>query len=370
MRQFNNQQRWIDYLDAFVKVSKRIKDLNAEVYVMAGDIFDKYRPHPGILRRFLKELSGIDCPVILIKGNHDSPQIFYERFGGDTLHLVRDISNIIYLNRRNPTCEIDDVCFVGLGYTSYNVQKEILNLVKNVKTDAEKRIGIFHQLLDYPGIPEERADVSRSFMKNLGLDYVLMGHYHVAYEEDNLFNSGSPEYWSFDQAEHIEVNLDTDKETFRPAKKKGFYLIDTEKGVEEFILVNPARPMYSLTYESTNFDETLHLQRIIEHQRKYDIEGTMVKTIIRGKHKFGRINFSKSLAMEKPLLHIITSRLIPSRSLQEEIDVIKVHTEYLIERGIEKEKARKIAEWLENDKVRISNMQSSNILKVLRELIN
>jgi DNA repair exonuclease SbcCD nuclease subunit len=336
---------------------------------MAGDIFDKYRPHPGILRRFIKEISSIDCPVIIIRGNHDSPQIFYERFGGDTIHLLRDISNIIYLNRRNPSCEIDGVCFVGLGYTSYNVRKEVLNLIKNLKTNAEKRIGIFHQLLDYPGIPEERADVSRIFMKNLGLDYVLMGHYHVAYEEDNLFNSGSPEYWSFDQAEQIALDFDKEEETHKPAKKKGFYLVDTENGVGEFIIVNPVRPMYSLTYESTNFDETLHLHRIIEHQSQYDIEGAMVKTIIRGRHKLGRINFSKNLAMEKPLLHLITSRLVPSRSLQEEIDVIKVHSEYLIERGIEKEKARKIAEWLENDKVRISNMQSSNILKVLRELI-
>ncbi|MCK4434050.1 DNA repair exonuclease, partial [Candidatus Bathyarchaeota archaeon] len=206
MRQFNIQQRWNDFLDAFVKVTRKAEQCNVDVYVIAGDVFHTHRPHPGVVRKFLKEISNLNCPIILIRGNHDSPQILFERYGGDVLHLIRDVSDTVYLDKRNPIYEIGDTCFIGLGYVSFQADREIRKLVQSVETDVETKIGVFHQLLDYPGVPEERAEVSRGFLKSLGLDYILMGHYHVAYSEKGLFNSGSPEYWAFDQAEQIEVN--------------------------------------------------------------------------------------------------------------------------------------------------------------------
>lgn len=370
MRQFNNQQRWTDFLDAFVKVTRKVAELQADAYVMAGDIFDKYRPHPGIIRRFLKEISNLNCPIILIRGNHDSPQILFERFGGDTLHLIRDVSDIIYLNRRNPTYEMGDLCFIGLGYVGFNTRKEIARHVQSVKTEAGARVGVFHQLLDYPGVPEGRAEVSRGFLKGLGFDYVLMGHYHGAYSEERLFNPGSPEYWAFDQAEQVEVNLDTGEETVKPAKKRGFYLIETENGQGEFVEVEPARPMFCITYETNSFDETLHQPKIREHLEKYNTEGAMVKTIIHGRHKFGQMNLSKSIALQKPLIHTTTTRLVPSSILPEKVDIIETQADYLAERGIEKGRAQKIAEWLEHNKERLAEMQSKEILNALREVLN
>jgi uncharacterized membrane protein YbhN (UPF0104 family) len=97
IRQFNNKQRWQDYLDAYNKLTKKVKQLQVDAFVIAGDIFNKSRPHPGIVRKFLKETSKVDCPVMLIRGNHDSPQILFEKYGGDILHLINDVSKIVYL---------------------------------------------------------------------------------------------------------------------------------------------------------------------------------------------------------------------------------------------------------------------------------
>lgn len=368
MRQFNSQQRWIDFLDAFVKVTRKVEELQADAYVMAGDIFHKYRPHPGIIRRFLKEISNLDCPTILIRGNHDSPQVLFERYGGDTLHLIRDVSDIIYLNRRNPTYEMGDICFVGLGYVGFNARQEIDKHIQGVKTKAKTRVGVFHQLLDYPSVPENRAEISRGFLKSLGLDYVLMGHYHVAYSEEGLFNPGSPEYWAFDQAEQVRVNLDTGEETVKPAKKRGFYLIETENGKGEFVEVEPARPMFCVTYETISFNESAHTPKIKEHLEKYNIEGALVKSIIRGRHKFGQMNLN--IILSKPLIHAATTRLVPSSVLPEKVDIIKTQADYLAERGIEKAEARKIAEWLEHNKERLAEMQSKDILNALRNILH
>lgn len=369
MRQFNNQQRWHDFLEAFVKVTRKVEKLNVDAYVMAGDTFHKYRPHPGVIRKFLKEISNLDCPIILIRGNHDSPQILFERYGGDTLHLIRDVSNTVYLNRKNPTYEIGDTCFIGLGYVGFKAHLEIKRHVQSVKTDAETKIGVFHQLLDYPGVPKARAEVSRCFLKGLGLDYVLMGHYHVAYSEERLFNPGSPEYWAFDHAEQVKVNLDTGEEKVKPAKKRGFYVIETDKGKGEFVEVKPARPMFCITYETSSFNEAIHLPRIKEHLEKYNVEGAMVKSVIRGRHKFGRMNLSKNIVLENPLIHNTAIMLTPSSALPDRINMIKAQAEYLIERGIDKAEAHKIAEWLEHNKEKLAAMQSNEILQVLREVL-
>ncbi|NIM45760.1 MAG: hypothetical protein GTO54_09100, partial [Nitrososphaeria archaeon] len=120
LRQFNRQQRWQDYVNTFVKTTRKVEELAPDAYVIAGDLFERYKPHPGVIRRFLREVSRLECPVILIRGNHDSPQIFFERFGGDILHLLQDVAEIVYLNRENPSYEKDDVCFIGLGYIGFN----------------------------------------------------------------------------------------------------------------------------------------------------------------------------------------------------------------------------------------------------------
>jgi len=369
MRQFNIQQRWTDFLDAFVKVTRKAEQCNVDVYVMAGDVFHTHRPHPGVVRKFLREISSLNCPVILIRGNHDSPQILFERYGGDVLHLIRDVSDTVYLDRRNPIYEIGDTCFIGLGYVSFQANREIRKLVQSVVTDAETKIGVFHQLLDYPGVPEERAEVSRGFLKNLGLDYILMGHYHVAYSEKGLFNSGSPEYWAFDQAEQIKVNLDNGEETVKPAKKRGFYIVETDNGKGEFVEIKPARPMYCITYETSNFNKTIHLPKIKEHLEKYNIKGAMVKSIIQGRHEFGRMNLSKNIVLDKPLIHRTATMLTPSTVLPNKINTIKAQTQYLLERGVAKSEAHKVAEWMEHNKEKLATMRSSLLLQALREVL-
>ena len=372
MRQFNSQQRWIDFLKAFTKVTGEVEKRSVEAYVMAGDIFHKYRPHPGIIRRFLKEINNLSCHAILIRGNHDSPQLFFEKFGGDTLHLIGDVSSTVYLNKKNSTHEIGDTCFIGVGYVGFNIADEIENAVREATcaSTAETKIGIFHQLLDYPGVPEINADLSRFLLKNLGLDIILMGHYHTAYQEENLFNPGSPEYWAFDQAEQTSLNLDTGEETTRPPKRRGFYLVDTENHKGEFVELEPERPMFCVTYTTESFNEGTHLSRIKEHLEKFNIEGAMVKTIIFGRHRLGRVGLSKNLHLENPLIHNIAVMLTPLREQTEEIDSITAQAEYLIERGIEKDEARKLAEWLEHNRDKLSSLRSQEIVDALREVLS
>ncbi|MBY9013657.1 MAG: metallophosphoesterase [Candidatus Lokiarchaeota archaeon] len=368
IRQFNSKQRWQDYLDAYTKLTSKVKELKLDAFVIAGDIFDKSRPHPGVVRKFLRETSKVECPVMLIRGNHDSPQILFEKYGGDILHLINDVSKISYLNKKNPTLKINDVNFIGVGYESYNIPKQIEEQVKDSIDDSFVNVGIFHQLLDFPGVPEDRADVSRNFLKSLGLNLILLGHFHVPYSEECMFNPGSPEYWSFDQGECIKFDLDTEEIIIKPAKRTGFFVIDTNTCQGDFVDIKPARPMFNIIYETENFSEVLHMSKIRNHLEKYNIQDALIKTVIKGLSKTGRTSV-KSLTLKKPLIHTPTSMLKTVKSKSSKKEIFKDFREYLIHNGLDESVSKSIVLWIEKNKEKISSMTEKEVLENIRKII-
>jgi DNA repair exonuclease SbcCD nuclease subunit len=368
IRQFNNKQRWQDYLDAYNKLTTKVKKLQVDAFVIAGDIFNKSRPHPGIVRKFLKETSKVDCPVMLIRGNHDSPQILFEKYGGDILHLINDVSKIVYLNKKNPTLKIGKVNFIGVGYESYNIKTEIQNQIQKAFDSTLINVGIFHQLVDFPGVPEERADVSRSFLRNLGLNLILLGHFHTPYSEDSLFNPGSPEFWSFDQGECIKYNLDTGQIHIKPSRSLGFFVIDSNTKKGEFIKIKPARPMYYIEYKTKSFSEIIHLPKIRKHLQGYDIQGVLLKTVITGKTVSGIANL-KNFNLKKPLIYTPTSMLKKSIKKSSQKEVLNDFSDYLINSGIEKNTGKTLASWIEKNKDNINSLNEKQLLEVIRKVI-
>jgi DNA repair exonuclease SbcCD nuclease subunit len=369
IRQFNSKQRWQDFLDAYAKLILKVKELQIDALVIAGDIFNTSRPHPGIVRKFLKETAKVDCPVMLIRGNHDSPQVLFEKYGGDILHLINDVSKIKYLNKKNPTVKIGNVNFIGVGYESYNIQKEIKKQIQKVTESSAVNIGIFHQLLDFPGVPEDVADVSRAFLRNLNLDLILLGHFHVPYSEAGLFNPGSLEYWSFDQGECINYNLDTEKINIKPARSTGFFVIDSDTSKGEFIKIIPARQMFNITYETKNFSEIKHIPKIKKHLQGYNIQGSLLKTIIKGKTTTGKTSL-KNLTLTKPLIHKPTSMLKTNIKKSSQKEVLNDFSEYLINSGIEKTTGKSLVDWIEKNKDTISSLNEKQLLNAIREIIN
>ena len=227
---------------------------------------------------------------------------------------------------------------------------------------------IIHQLLDFSGVPEDRADVSRSFLKNLGLNLILLGHFHVPYSEECMFNPGSPEYWSFDQGECIKYDLDTEEITIKPARRTGFFVIDTNTCQGEFIDIKPARPMFNIIYETENFSEILHMSKIREHLEKYDIQDVLIKTVIKGQSKSGRTSV-KSLTLKKPLIHTPTSMLKTVKSKSSKKEIFKDFKEYLIHNGVDKLVSKSIVFWIEKNKEKISSMDEREVLENIREII-
>jgi hypothetical protein len=165
------------------------------------------------------------------------------------------------------------------------------------------------------------------------------------------------------------VNLDTGDEKKTTAKKKGFYLIDTEKVKGEFIEVAPARPMYSVTFETNAFDEAKHLPTIKQYLEQFNEEGAMVKTIIKGRLRYGRINFGRTLNLDKPLIHKVVTDLKSAEVAMETVDTIEAQAAYLTDRGVSKDVSKRVAEWLEHNRDDLAPMQNQDLLRALRAVL-
>jgi exonuclease SbcD len=76
-RQFHNVSLIEDQRYLLEQLVTLADDVEAQAFIIAGDVFDRAVPNPdavALLDDFLAEMTlGLDIPVIMIAGNHDSP---------------------------------------------------------------------------------------------------------------------------------------------------------------------------------------------------------------------------------------------------------------------------------------------------------
>ena len=72
--------RTLDFINAFSRVVNYAVDNEVDIFVIAGDLYDRVTIGPTLLKHVREKVwqpiikAGI--PVVCIGGNHDSPQIF------------------------------------------------------------------------------------------------------------------------------------------------------------------------------------------------------------------------------------------------------------------------------------------------------
>jgi len=81
--------------DAFEQLVSFTMRARADALVIAGDLFDTIRVDIGLLRWVDEQLGRLDCPVVIVPGNHDhcgvdSPYTRFDFAGGSGARVVRN----------------------------------------------------------------------------------------------------------------------------------------------------------------------------------------------------------------------------------------------------------------------------------------
>ena len=240
------KKRYEDFFSAFENFIAKVKEINPDVCIIAGDIFDKKEISPDILSKtenLFKELrSYVKKEVIAIEGNHDNSKALEDSWL-EYLH-EQSLLKVFYFNKNfeeENYLKIEDINFYPIGYPGFMIDEALTKLSEKLNPQ-EKNIVIVHTGISggtntLPGL------VSTSILdlfKDKAI-YIAGGHIHsfTTYpkEKPYFFVSGSLEF----------SNVQNEK-----SDKKGFILFDTDTLNYEFIELEH-RKRIKKDFSYTNF---------------------------------------------------------------------------------------------------------------------
>lgn len=228
-----SDKRFDDYFAAFDYIVEYALANLIDVFVIAGDLFDKKELSPEVLSRteqILTKLKNQDIPCIVIEGNHDN--ITSGKESESWIHYLVEKRLIIRPNYSfadeqialNPVT-IGNVNFYGLGYPGIFADEllEKLSDLIDYKEDETNYV-IIHTALNSSDFIHGTVKNKEIIDKFIGkVDYIAAGHFHSYnhYPEENpvFFVPGSPEMWDLNEYK----------------QKKGFIIYDSDTKLVEFI---------------------------------------------------------------------------------------------------------------------------------------
>jgi exonuclease SbcD len=215
-------------LDQFTDL---VRDTRPDVIMIAGDIFDRAVPPTEAVNLLDDVISKIlidyQVPIIMIAGNHDSPDRLgfgYRLMQGKGLHMFgrlhTDLTPVVIHDHHGP------VFFHGLPYVEPAVVRDklkddeihghddamgkLLHRMKHKMDSNQRNVLLAHAFV--AGGEESESErplsvggssvVNGSYFKDF--DYVALGHLHRPQKvgNENIRYSGSLMKYSFSEAEH------------------------------------------------------------------------------------------------------------------------------------------------------------------------
>ena len=163
---------------AFARVVDAVLDTRAQLFLIAGDLFDHTRIEGDVIDFVYEQLARVDCPTIIIPGNHDCWQ---ERSVLQRMDFRKAGHHVVLLDQ-------PDGAMVELGELHATVWGRcMLDHAPSNKPMAGApartrdlwHIGMAHGLyVDYPET-ERSSVITAEEIEASGFDYLALGHVHA-----------------------------------------------------------------------------------------------------------------------------------------------------------------------------------------------
>ncbi|MHA1214765.1 MAG: metallophosphoesterase family protein [Candidatus Hodarchaeales archaeon] len=271
-------QRTMDFVLALERVVNYAIENEIDIFVICGDLFDRITIGPTLLRivreKIWKPLIKSQIPVILIGGNHDTPQNLEKGTPFGELNLIPDWT--IARTPKSYTIKAkntgEEIGFILIPYMTatqavvyveklvgHEIEKEkqlaeaqilfkdwIESQVRNLKTNTKIIVG--HSFVQGSAIgvipyPDQLPHEFQFNKKMLALDKInlaVFGHIHTHQE---LYNNKVIVPGSLERVDFGELKED-----------KGFYVYDTGSGSFEFHSNNPRKLLKHMIEVSDQVD--------------------------------------------------------------------------------------------------------------------
>ena len=230
-RQFNLEEREIDFYNAFHESIDLMISEGVDVMVHAGDLFDEPRPSIRALveaKKGIEKLKENGIKTIMVPGNHDKLM----RKGAMLPHAIFD--GVTVLSDESASVVLDDVFIGGVPYVSKSYRDSLIEGIASLEEESrefKRSIMVLHQGIDRY-LSQEYELTLEELPKTF--NYYALGHVHRRVEEvikgTNVCYSGSTEIWRSPEALDWKVN------------GRGFLLVDTDNMSPKRITLEGTRP--------------------------------------------------------------------------------------------------------------------------------
>ncbi|MHA2303952.1 MAG: metallophosphoesterase family protein [Candidatus Hodarchaeales archaeon] len=295
--------RTLDFIDALSRVVNYAIENKIDIFVISGDLFDRVTVGPTLLRLVREKiwipLIKSKIPIILVGGNHDSPQIVEK---GSPFGEISIIPNSIavrtpQIHEINTKYTEERIGFVLLPYmtatqaVSYvekvmeeEIEREdqmkrsqelfrdlVKRYVERLDTEIKILVGHFYVqgsrigIIPYPDQLPHEFVFKRDMIPLNKLDLAVFGHIHTSQRmfDNKLLVPGSLERVDFGETK----------------EDKGFYIFDTSSLSLDFISNNP-RPLIKLVIKVPKRTEN-PTDYIIKHISQNNINDAILRIYIR-----------------------------------------------------------------------------------------
>ena len=243
-------ERRLEQRNALKKVIEYIKQNNIEYLFISGDLYEQdYIRESSInfLNELFKEIP--DTKIYIAPGNHDPfiKNSFYATFNWNK--NVKIFTNVVQ------KVENDGVNIYGFGFNNFEMND---NQIKNIELDEPEKINI---LITHGDLGESKYNyMNLQDIKNIGFDYVALGHIHKRNDTTNIVYPGSLISFGFDELGEHGMIVGEIKEK---VLNKKFVKIDDREFVEQELDVSNILSEEELIEKINNINEENKLFKII-----------------------------------------------------------------------------------------------------------
>ena len=258
-----------DFADAFEHIARAAIEGKADVFLLAGDLFDRAQVEPPHLRqaqRVLGLLKDARIPVVAIEGNHDKS--FLSSSAPTWLDFLAQDELLILLRTRfdatgpilspwdaatktGAWIDLDGVRFTGAGYLGAATPHKVRQIVERLAPDS-LHVMLLHAGPDYfvgEGGGFSTGDLAAIREK---VSYLALGHIHKPMLHGGwACNPGSPE-----NCELREAAYDHDRAGVAVPRGYAIVELDAQRTHVE-IHSNPRRACAHLDLDCTPFGNKL-----------------------------------------------------------------------------------------------------------------
>ncbi len=271
--------READVAKAFREAFRRVRELNPDFLLVAGDVFHTVRPSNSAIadafRRFMEFCSESErTRVIIIAGNHDSPRAVEM---GSILRLFDEIPcvHVVHHEGRRLRFPEVDTAVLCLPHSELRASGSM--------SAIEPAPDVAHNvLLAHTAIDDERLKLMMDFgaarlpvgaIEPERWSYIALGHYHIRTRlAPNMFYAGAIERTSLNiwaeadplPGEEKKVRREAGDTWREAAWGKGFIEFDLESGEAAFHRLESPRPVYDLEPIIRGDEDAHELDALIE----------------------------------------------------------------------------------------------------------